>query len=403
MGIGSIFNSIEKRSNIQDYFSGGISGGIGISRNVSENAALGITALWSAVNLISNTIGLFPLVTYKKSKQGKEKDFSNNLYRLLHDSPNEYMSRFEFFQIMVSNYLLNGCGAAEIKYDARGQVESIYPLDPNSITIEKTANDKLVYKVRCDKGSSKILQSYQLILIKYYPKCDGSWLSVIGTHRESLKLQMTVREFGAKTFRDGINPAGIVSGVSRSMNENSRKTLSDNMQNYGGLGNTHKVMLLEEGLSFSKVSINAEDAQFIESMNFSVEEIARIFNVPAILLNKSGTTSWGSGIAELVQGFISLNIGPLCSKIEQEFNRKLVSVDNTETYCKFIMDGLLRGNVTERNEAYVKGIMNGYKSINEVRNHEDLDPIEGGDSYFIPLNLQTLLNAVNNNREENNE
>jgi len=405
MGIGSLFNpkTEQRSSDIPAYAMPVVGGSASTGTAVNENSALGLSAVWCAVNLISSTIGLFPLVTYRETGNRKDKAKDSPIYKLLHNTPNGEITKFDFFTILINNLLLKGAGCAEIEYDGRGQPIALWPIDTDKVTPERTASNRLIYKVQQEKGGNKVLQPHQMIVVRYSPKVDGGWRSVIGVHRESLSNQITLREYGKKIISNGVNPVSVVKGVKAGMTEPARKVLKDSIENYRSLGTSSKVMLLEKGLSIDKISMSLEDAEFIANQNFSISDIARIFNVPPILLHclTTGTSTWGSGIHELMQGFIKLTIAPICKRIEDELNLKLVSVyDDDDMYCKFIMDGLLRGSYKDRTEAYKTAILTGWRSINEVREMEDLNPIDGGDKHIVPLNMASIETLLKENNDE---
>ncbi len=239
------------------------------------------------------------------------------------------------------------------------------------------------------------LRPDQLILFPYYSTLDGGWLSPVGVHRETLGSALAVREFGARTFGQGVNPAGIISGVDYGTEE-KEESFEEKMKGYSGLGNSHRLMVLEAGVKFERVGLPPEDAQYLETRKFDVEEIARIYNVPLFMLQAhEKTTSWGTGIAEMKDGFITFTMQPLCTQWEYEVNNKLLG-DDDDYYCKFTMDGLLRGNVKDRMEAYKTAASLGIYDIDEMRELEDRNPLSDdlGKVRLVPMNMTPLERAV---------
>jgi HK97 family phage portal protein len=415
MGIGSLIHA-EKRS----ADTGGIpawladaAGGTAAGVAVNENIALGLAAVWACILKIASTMGIFSLPVYERTgESGKARAVNHPLYRLLHDAPNPEMTAYEWRQIMMTNELLYGAGISEIEFDGSGYPIALRPLETPSVSPEKTQGNKVIYRVADSKGT-RMLEPYKLLLFRYFPQIDGGWKSPIRVHRETLAAAVAVKEFGARTFGQGVNPAGVVSGVKRAIGDDALKTLKERFLAYRGIGNSHRLMILEEGEKFERIGLPPEDAQYLETRAFDITEIARIYDVPPVLIHElTKTTSWGSGIEQLKDGFITFTMQPHCAKWEQEINAKLVSVDDNRFYCEFLMDNLLRGNMKDRAESYKIGLQNGFLSINDVLAMENRNPLpdELGGARFIAANMQTLQKAIaagatntNGNGEGNDE
>ena len=364
---------------------------------VNEKNAISLTAVWACINIIGKTLASFPLPVYKDLPNGgKEKDKTHRIYKLLHDQPNSEQSSYDWRLLTSIHQSLWGAGISEIEFDNRGNPIALWPIPPWCVEPVRIREDKrLAYRVTMPEGPQKILQPSQVLVFSFLPTQGGGWLSPIGVHRETLGSALAVKEFGARTFGNGINPAGILSGVNFGAEE-SERSLQDKYGGYEGLGNSHRLMLIEEGLKFERVGLPPEDAQYLETRLADVAEIARIFNVPLFMLQShEKSTSWGTGLEEMKNGFISFTMRPYCIQYEQEFKRKLFVGDDTH-FAEFLIDGLLRGNIKDRYAAYQIALDRGLFSLDEIREMENRNPIEDGMGKvrLIPMNMTTLQKVV---------
>ncbi|GBU21071.1 hypothetical protein R80B4_00960 [Fibrobacteres bacterium R8-0-B4] len=363
---------------------------------VNEHKTLSLTAAWAAIMIIARTMGVFPLPVYRRlSSGGKEKAPGHRLYKVLHSSPNPYMTAFNWRFLMAAHQCLWGAGVSEIEFDGAGNPVALWPLPPWALRPDKTPDGKIIYEFTDDKGRIHKFWPWQLLILPYFTKLDGGWLSPVGIHRETIGAALAVREFGARTFGQGVNPAAVISGVDYGTEE-KEETFEKMMKGYSGLDNAHRLLVLEDGVKFERIGLPPKDSQYLESRKFDVEEIARIYNVPLFMLqDHEKTTSWGSGIAEMKDGFITFTMQPICTQWEYEINNKLLG-DNDDYYCKFTMDGLLRGNVKDRMEAYKTAASLGIYDVNEMRELEDRNPLPGdeGNARLVPMNMITLEKAV---------
>jgi HK97 family phage portal protein len=363
--------------------------------NVTQANSLGVTSVYSAVKLIAWTLASLPLPIYRRlSPRGKERASDHPLYHVLHDAPNPELTSFKWRELMSVHQNLWGAGISEIEFDNLGNPVALWPLPPWRVEPKRTTSNAIYYEITLDNGGKRVLLSYQTLIFPALSTSSYAWMSPISIHRETVGLAKALNEFGAKTFGQGTNPAAIISTAK--LNDVSRKNLREDLKQYSGLGNAHRLMLLEEGTKFERVGLPPEDAQYLESRNFEISEIARIYNVPLHLLqNHEKSTSWGSGIEELNIGFVMFTLRPYLVQWEQEMQRRLFGGDN-EYFPEFLIEGLLRGKLSERYEAYVKARMNGWMSTNDIREIENMNPLpekEGGDMYLVPLNCQKLAFA----------
>lgn len=366
--------------------------------SVDEKRSLGLSAIWCAVLNLSRIKASLPLHVYRENPGGwKEKDITHPLYRMLHNKPNELQTAYNFRQLLSVHQYIWGAGIAEIEFDGAGNPRQLWPIPPWRVVPMYTTNYNPIYQVTMKDGSVRWLWPYQLLIFPFMQTCSHGWLSPIQIHRETLGASIAVKEFGARTFGQGVNPAGIVSGVALG-DEKHEESLRERFGGYEGLGQSHRLMLLEDGEEFKRVGLPPEDAQYLEAQRFGIAEIARIYNIPLHMLHETAkSTSWGSGISEQVRGLIKFNIGPDCTMWEQEINSKLF--DGYENFCEFSMQAMLRGSAEERFGVYKTGIETGIYTINECRRLENMAPVEDGDKQLISQNLRELKQDMEANDE----
>lgn len=362
---------------------------------VTEEKALSLTAVWACIDIISNTMATMPLhVNRRLYPVGKERDIKNPLYDLLHNNPNPEQTSFQWRKLTNVHRLLWGAGISEIEFDDTGTPIALWPLPPWKVRPKRTQKGSLYYEFN-DNATVKLFQPWEVVVFTTLQTTD-EWKSPIQVHRETIGMAMAVMEYGSKVFGTGINPAGILSGVSFSdedTEESIRKKFGDT---YSGLNGGKRLMLLEEGVKFERIGLPPVDAQYLETMRFNLSEIARIYGVPLYMLaDHEKQTSWGTGIEEQKDGYITFTILPIATQSEQELNKKLIK-DN-QRFCEYMTAGLLRGTLKSRMEAYQKGFSMGMYSPDDLRDMENLNPLSDGqgDIYTIPMNLQSLKNIDN--------
>lgn len=357
---------------------------------VTENLSLSVTAVWSCIKILAWTQASLPLITYKRLKpRGKERAPEHPVYNLLHSTPNPEQTSFEFRSLLSVHQNLWGAGVAEIEFK-KGKPVALWPIPPWLIKMKKVnSKGKLFFEINLGIEGKKLLPSNKFIVFPSLMTNQYEWKSPIQVHRETIGFSMALSEFGAKTFGEGTNPAGIISHPSR-IKENSEKNLRESLKQYKGLGGAHRLMLLEEGMKFERIGLPPEDAQYLETRKFTISEIARMYNVPLHLLqDHEKSTSWGTGIEEMNLGFIIFTLRPYLVQWEQEIHKKLFFNDDIY-FAEFLIEGLLRGKQSERFESYTKARQWGWMSVNDIRAIENQNPLpeEQGDIYLVPMNMK---------------
>jgi len=362
--------------------------------NVTYDKALSYSAVFNAIALLSGTIGGLPLNLYrKKANQGNVVEDRRPLHNLLHFSPNSEMSAMTFRETMTAHVLGWGNCYAEIQRNGMGEVIALWPIPPNRVVIRRISGE-LIYEVKV--GSETIPLPRNRMLHIPGLGFDGiQGYSVISYARETIGLGLAMEEFGARFFGAGTHPGAVFEHpgkVGGEAYDNLQKSL---METYSGLGKSHKLLILEEGMEMKQLGIPPEDAQFLESRVFSVNEIARWFNVPPHKIKEMSHSTY-SNIEHQAIEFVTDSVLPWLVRFEQGYDLQLLSPKerNRKFYFKHIVEGLLRGDAESRGKFYNQMFMIGAMTINEIRAKEDMNPTKNGDEQFVPLNMVPLSRAL---------
>jgi HK97 family phage portal protein len=364
--------------------------------NVDEQSALTYSAVYNAVTLISGTIGALPLHLYQRKDDKKQILDNRILYRVMHDQWNPIMTAKSGRETMMAHILLWGNGYAEKIRNGYGEIVELWPITPNRVR-PHMKDGEFVYGIRVD--SEEIIMPRDKILHIPGLGFDGFMgYSVISMANKSIGLGMALETFGSMYFGQGTHPGVIIShpnSLSAQANSNLRTSLAET---YSGLGKSHRLMLLEEGMKIEKLGIPPNDSQFLESRQFQIPEVARWFNLPPHKL-KDLTKSSFSNIESEQLSFVIDSLLPWLVTLEQNYNMQLLTASDKSLsgygrlYFKHIVEGLMRGDAASRSAFYAIMLDRGVFSINEVREKEDMNPIPGGDIHLVPLNMTSLENA----------
>ena len=372
-----------------NYFFGASSSG----KSVSEKTALQTTAVYACVRILAETIASLPLHTYRYSPGGKEKAQDHPLYPLLHSEPNPEMTSFVFRETLMGHLLLWGNAYAQIIRDGRGRVLGLYPLLPSKMLVSRTDQGILFYQYEKD-GRTYFLPNTEVLHIPGLGFDGLVGYSPIAMARNAIGMAIATEEYGAKFFANGANPGGVLEhpGVVK----DSGKIRESWNAVYQGSGNAHRVAVLEEGMKFQPIGIPPEQAQFLETRKYQLNEIARIFRIPPHMIGDLEKSSF-SNIEQQSLEFVMYTLDPWVIRWEQAIQRALLSGGEKRQYfVKFNVDGLLRGDYQSRMNGYAVGRQNGWLSANDIRELENLNRISpelGGDLYLINGNMTKLADA----------
>lgn len=377
-------------------------GGSSAGKNVNERSAMQMTAVYSCVRILAEAVAGLPLHLYRyKEDGGKERAIDNNLYHLLHDEPNKEMSSFIFRETLMTHLLLWGNAYAQIIRNGKGEVVALYPLMPNKMQVDRDENGELYYIYTRSSDEAKTMDGVTVYLtprdVLHIPGLGFDGLvgySPIAMAKNAIGLAIATGEYGAKFFANGAAPSGVLEHPG-TIKDPSR--LRENWNStFGGSANSGKVAVLEEGMKYTPISISPEQAQFLETRKFQIDEIARIFRVPPHMVGDLEKSSF-SNIEQQSLEFVKYTLDPWVIRWEQSLSRALLNEDEKRKYFfKFNLEGLLRGDYESRMSGYAVARQNGWMSANDIRELENMDKIpaeDGGDLYLINGNMLPLNKA----------
>ena len=385
-------------------------GGSSAGKAVTERSAMQMTAVYSCVRILAEAVAGLPLHFYRYEEDGsKKKAIDSNLYHLLHDEPNPEMSSFVFRETLMTHLLLWGNAYAQIIRNGKGEIVALYPLMPNKMTVDRDENGILYYSYQRSQEEGKeagtvILRTKDVLHIPGLGFDGLVGYSPIAMAKNAIGLAIATEEYGAKFFANGAAPSGVLEhpGTIKDparLRENWNST-------FGGSANSGKVAVLEEGMKYTPISISPEQAQFLETRKFQINEIARIFRVPPHMVGDLEKSSF-SNIEQQSLEFVKYTLDPWIIRWEQSLNRTLLNQEEKKTYFfKFNVEGLLRGDYQSRMQGYATARQNGWMSANDIRELENLDKIsaeDGGDLYLINGNMLPLKDAGAYANKENKE
>lgn len=371
-------------------------------KTVNERTALQTTAVYACVRILSETIASLPLHVYRYTEGGKTKDTEHALYTLLHDEPNPDMTSFVFRETLMSHLLIWGNAYSQILRDRSGQVIGLYPLLPDQMSVHRSEKGKLFYVYnRYEEDNPNFQEKGSIVLsqeeVLHIPGLGFDGLigySPIALAKNAVGMTLACEEYGASFFGNGANPGGVLEhpGILK----DPAKVRDSWNAVYQGTRNAHKVAVLEEGMSYKQIGIPPEEAQFLETRKFQINEIARLFRIPPHMVGDLEKSSF-SNIEQQSLEFVKYTLDPWVVRFEQALKKSLLLPEEKKThFIKFNVDGLLRGDYQSRMNGYAIGRQNGWLSTNDIRELEELNPIspeEGGDLYLINGNMTKLKDA----------
>ncbi len=352
--------------------------------SVNPETALKLSAAFACDRLISETVASLPAFVYERMADGGRQRATNHpLYDVLHRQPNEYQTSAEFFDFMTHCALMRGNGFARIVAGPRGFADQLIPLHPDAVSMEALPRGGLRYQVSQPGQEPMTLLDEDVLHVKGMSRDGVTGVSVITYAAESLGLALAADRYGARFFRNNARPGGVLE-TAKTLSQDAAKRVKQSWEEAHTGDNQHRVAVLEEGLTFKDVGLNNKDSQFLETREFQAEDICRWFRVPPHMVGlTSKVTSWGSGIEQLGQGFITYTLMIWLKRWEQAISRDLILAPQ-KYFVEIETAALLRGDLKARYDAYSIALDKGFLSPNEVRQYENLNPRPGGDAFASP-------------------
>lgn len=364
---------------------------------VSETSALGAAAVFACVRVLAESVGQLPLKVFRRLPNGgRVVDDQHPLYPLLHELPNPELTAYEFRVALQGHLALWGNAYAEVERDGFGRITGLWPLRPDRMTVTRNEQKQRVWLYRLPDGSDvkwtwaqPTRQPAPILHLRGFGPDGFLGYSPLQLLKEPIGLTLATEEYGARLFSNSATPRGLLSSPNRLSPEAATRLKNSWEAAHRGLDRAHRVAVLEEGISWQAIGLNAEDAQFLQTRKFQLGEIARIFRIPPHFIGDLERATF-SNIEQQGLEFVQHTLMPWLVCWEQACARDLLSVKGFATHqIRFVVNGLLRGDIASRYQAYAVGRQWGWLSADDIRELEDMNPLPSGqgDVYLTPLNM----------------
>lgn len=373
-----------------------IPAGSGAGVVVNDAAAMKLSAFWACSRLIASTIGSLPLPVFRVDDRGvRTIARDTDLYKVLHDSPNADQTPVDYWEFVALSMMLRGNHFARKRFEGKRLI-ALDPINPAIVSVRRLPNGGVGYRWT-DGGETHDLGEADVFHIRGFGGGPLGGLSTVSQARESLGLAIAADRAAGAIFANGVNPSGILSTEMQLSAEQQKEAERLLYAKYQGARANGLPMVLGHGLKWNEVSMKADDAQLLESRGWSVEEICRWFGVPPFMIgHNEKTTSWGTGIEQMLLGFQKFTLNPYLRRIEQAIRKQLISPDDRSTglTAEFNLEGLLRADSAGRSKFYKDALADKWMVVNEVRAKENLPPVEWGDVPWVQMQDMPLDQRV---------
>jgi HK97 family phage portal protein len=365
---------------------------------VNVDTALGVPAVWAAVNFIAGTIAGLPLHVYRKDEDGGRSKVNSELSLILHDVINEDMSSFEWRKYSFEQVLTGGRAVTYIERNALGQIVNLYPLDPTKVRVERLIDGRKIYRV-----NSKVYEASEVLDLPFMLKANMTDArGPISQNKDAIGMAIAASRYGSKAFQSGGIPPAVLQGPFQSGAAANRASEDVAATTLKLAKEGRPIMALPVGHELKTIGFTPENMQLLELQRFSIEQIARIYSLPPVFLQDL-THGTFSNTEQQDLHFVKHTVKRWVEQFEQEMNLKFFG-RGSDFYVEFNVDGLLRGDLKSRMEAYATSIQNGIRTPNEVRAIENMEAMPNGDDLLIqgatvPLGSQPNTGAPNASAE----
>ena len=357
------------------------------SQPVNEATALRLSAVWACLRVLSESFATLPVNVFTSTNVGKEMVSDHPTARVLKRTPNQWMTSFVFRQMAMAHVVLRGNFYALIIRNSAMQVEELLPIFGNVEIVKEKG--QYFYKFEMD-DESYITNADNILHIKGFTTDGLQGKSVLEAHRETLGLGLSAQKASKDFYDNGSKLEGYIQLPEKLNADTIAKLRESWTKTYGGYSK-NKTAILDNGAEYKTINLSPEDAKYLETRKYQKEEIASIFRVPPHMIGIMDRATWNN-VEYMSMEFAKYTMLPYCVNWEEEINRKLFKQSEQDSgyYAKFNIDSIIRADIKTRYEAYVHAIQNGIKSINEVRELEDMNPISGGEAHYMQLNMTTI-------------
>lgn len=362
---------------------------------VNEKTAYQITAFWSSVNIIANTLAILPIQLLKRLPNNDIEVVPNHpVLKLLNVRPNTEASPTTAKSTVQAHVLTWGNGFFWVRRTAGGPDE-LWPLLPSSTRVVRGPNRELFFESRLsDESGALDTLIFPREDVLHFPGLTHNGLvglSPIRVQREMLGSAIATQDFGARFFGNGAQPGGLITFPAKVADPDE---IRQQVEEKAGGANALRTLIIDQGAKYERIGIPPEDAQFLQTKEFTIAEVARMFNLPLHFLGKMGQATFNN-LEQMGNHFIDHTMAPWFKRWEDELTWKLLTDEEREAglFFKFNADALRRGDIKTRYLSYQSGINAGWLTRNEARRFEDLNPIDGLNEPLQPLNMMPLTDG----------
>lgn len=355
---------------------------------INEATAMRVATVYACVRVIAETIGSLPMHMYRRRADGgRERAATHPLQILLHDRPNSWQTAQEFREMLTEHALLRGAGFAYINWRSRESniVDELIPIHPDRLTVKQNEDGTLAYELQRPVGGPVPLMADEVFTVRYRTRDGVQPVGVLEAGREVIGVAYAAQQYAGKFYANDATPGVALSHPTKLSPEAAERLRDTWNRAFAGSGNARRTAVLEEGMKIERLSLSADDSQFLETRQFQRSEIAGLFRVPPHMVGDLTRATFGN-IEHQGLEFVSHCVGPWMTRWEQSITRDLVTAPATY-FAKLSPEGLLRGDLKARYDAYAVGRNWGWLSVNDIRTLEDMNPINEGDVYLQPLNM----------------
>lgn len=360
---------------------------------VTPDSAPGVAKVFGCVNAISQDVAKLPLMVFKRlNNGGREKDFTHPLFYILQYEPNKKQTAYEFRQMMQGHLLLRGNAYAYIQINGSGEITGLLPLHPDRMYVYENTEGNIIYEYYPLKGGIARYSPEEIFHIRGLTLDGVNGCSALQWGLNTIGLAMAMQEYGSRFFANNAKPGGVLQHPKVLGKDAADRLKSSFEKAHAGVQNAHRVMVLEEGMTWQQVGVTNTDSQFLESRKFQNEEIASLFRMPPHKIQMLDKATF-SNIESQNLEYVTDCLTPWLVMWEQAIQRALfLKSEKTKYFTKFIVDALLRGDIKSRYESYATALDRGFMNIDEVRELEDRNPLPDGlgQKHYRPLNLVTI-------------
>jgi HK97 family phage portal protein len=376
----------EQRS-LDSLLAMGWGGGSIAGPSVTPSSALQSATVYACVQVLAGSVAQMPLKVYRRLARGKEVASDHPLYFLLHDRPNPEMSAFVFKEALMLHLLTWGNAYAEIEWGADGYPVALWPLLPDRMAVERDKAGEVIYNYKPDYVRSVPLKAWQVLHIPGLSFDGLVGYSPIHLQMGTLGGERAQNEYGWRFFANGARPGVVLKHPARLTKEAAARLRADWNELYRGADKSHRTAVLEEGMGLETIGIPPEEAQFLQTKQFTKREIAAFYRVPPQFLGDSDTATYASA-EQFSRDFVVFSLGEWLKRWEEQIAlRLLIGDESRELFLQFVRDALVVTQTSERFAAYATAIQSGILTPNEAREKENMNPLPGGDDLLLPLNM----------------